>query len=213
MKNKDDKKRVLDFLRGELPIEDLESELLAELASAAREEYTTVTAENLELKEKIKSLEDAAKDLNTELEEKTAELDEATNRVKEYKELEKTRVSERKETLLASIKEQIKELGLKVPEDGEESPFGDLGKCQLETLEQMNSLLNGAELTDLTGLQQNKPEGESDDTHDEENEEETDPGDAMPENEGSEEPKKPHVTLEKIRHKLALLNRSKGSGK
>lgn len=208
MKTKD-KKRVLDFLRGELPIEDLESEILGELATATREEFVTVTAEKLELSEKVTSLEGNVKDLTEKLEAMTADKEEATNRIKEFEELEKTRVSNKKETLLASIKDEISQLGLTIPEK-EESILKDLDNCQLETLEQMYNLLKVAESADLTGLQQEKPKGNTEESKEDETEK-TKPEDALPKKTGSSEPSKPHATLEKIRNMVGINSKSSKS--
>lgn len=211
---KKDKEKVLDFLRGELPIEDLESDILTDLAEVARNEYVEVSAANLELTEKITDLEKQITDLNKQIEDANTGLEEATNRVKEYEELEKIRVSEQKETLLALIKNHITELGLKIPEpeegSDEESIFSNLENCQIETLEQIKKILSAAETSDLTGLQQTKPEGDTEEDHNDDTSEKTKPGDALPDNSGSEEPKKkPHETLVKLR---GLIDRKPKKG-
>ena len=178
-----DPKTIIEFLRGNLDISTLPENERKDLLSGLREDHSKNQTELVARAAEIEQLTEKIENLSQSVETLTADKESLENELKAYEELEKQRVTVRREQLLSEIEEEMKLIGREMDEEQKTKLDG----FEIEYLETFLSFLKDTPVN-LSDLSQKPPKGEGS----VEEGTESDPTDVYGKDHGS---KKPVTTL------------------
>ena len=174
-----DPKKIMEFLRGNLDFSTLSETEKKDLLSSLREDHSKAQTELVSRDKLIEELTEQVETLSESVATLTDEKTKFEIDLQAYEELEKQRLTERKEKLLIEIEEEMKLVGREVDEVQKEK----LESFDVSYLETFLDFLKNTPVN-INELNQTKPEGEVNVVEGTE----TDPNDVYGENHGSEKP-------------------------